>query len=628
MLICALTPICQAKTLCEEPSEGINKFNLVWLGGSVPREKLQNVSILCKHVIEYCKNNNDNFQINIWTEKHNFDAFSNIKKCLMNDHSGQFVFRVRDVNDLLRKESKDDQSVYNFYIEKQNYAAASDYLRVLAVADQGGCYVDMGYRSLNSKFISEDLQKKDDSKDRFYNLERSFRGTMTEDFRNTGNIKEANTVNSFFSAAKDNEILLLLKQEFSFKNNFFRKYRGLIQGLYDNCSTQYVVLFLIGQEAYNDLYFNVFKNRKDLYTKITTVYLKHLPYRGSNSWLKKNDRCGVFLASMYGHLKPSGSAITLLNTYFEINYSKWIKQRAISQSVSSGSLETNLRLFPSNVAADIFMELLRDYRKNSNHSSYDFGEFNNLSYIESLTHSLQQNEKYSTPNDDKSITRLFKDASGTSDPFSMFSFIIDSSTMKNKFILNTALFVPTPESFLHDQETVVDDPALYFGLAFLNHATNKTIFFPKIRITSYLSNYIINDTSSKTSLTENLSSNDDSCELIKNKYLYTLTPVSNEPISRESPLLFIFQIVEALDIIAYAHIENGWIISFEYPIPKDRRLVQIKGKPYELRPVLKENLLSTLAKMYESGLIKEDGKRPKPNPEKAIRLLQGSCKGD
>lgn len=291
----------KAETICQEPSDGINKFHLVYLGAPAGDLYKKNLNGLCNLVDKYLKTNNDEkFKIFVWTDETSQQIFSNQASC----NAGNFDFEVRNVSSLLDNQSIKDKSLYEYYLGKKNYAPATDYIRLLAVNNHGGCYMDIGRTIRKEDFLFKDLQKKDNDPEKYYVLERG--SYEPEDLRIT---EKAGPIlqffNSFFAARKGHKIFDALLNEFSFKHDFFIEHRHIIDLLYDHCSTFDVVMSLTGQFAYNDLYRSLARDKNPLFNNIVPIDLSgSWPYPQKVSWLKKNpDDCGLVIAALYNDFR-------------------------------------------------------------------------------------------------------------------------------------------------------------------------------------------------------------------------------------------------------------------------------------------------------------------------------------
>lgn len=608
-----------AKTVCEEPTDGINKINFVWIGGKVSKAKIVNVETLCRQIKEYIATSDDRFLVNIWTDSNSFDIFSSeIQNCSAHSR-GSLNFKVLLVNTLLENEPLEDKSIYEFYIDKKNYAAASDYLRVLAVQNQGGCYLDIGYESQSTELIAKDLQKPTktaNQKDQFYTYgSPSFH---LEDV--TYNNENVTAQNNFFAAPKNHEVLKLLKEEFSFKNKFFRKYRPLIEALYENCSTMPIVFSLVGQHAYDDLYFSLYKNNRDVFNTITYLNLsKNLPYSGSGSWIKHNSNCGVFLASLYDDFSDPDFQRKILNmdidlaiTKLEDNFrsldifSPYPTSRNKIAALSEKKEYGHWQLIEA--SRRIFMELLRNFRKNQNGNNFYVNKYD-ASYLEKLTRALRANKNYAMFDKSDFLAQLRNQYSYQSDKVETSYFaVVKLSDIKRLGIeVNLSLFVATPTEF--DEARLSDK---YFGIMinFVSPSgTYQQIFFPKVKVTPHLGQSIISAALPGIFTESLVSTLDDPAKEYSDQrqYVYTLTTSSKESIDRRIPILKILNSIHGLNVVSYSPIKDGYLLLLnEFVTNKDKLNFSIKGVKFNLKILPKSKQLSYLKRMNKIGVTKDD----------------------
>lgn len=381
-----------AKTICYEPSDEKNKFHFVWLGNPVDSSHKYNLRHLYRLADNYAKKHNENFEVNVWTDDNNINMFSEILS------DTQFDLKVNNVSTLLEKEKPLDKALYEYLIKKQNYAAASDYIRMLAVRNNGGCYMDIGFEIKSYFFLEEDLLKTDNDFEKFYVLTGEA-GYEPEDPRIEALAgKKVNLFNGFFAAHKNHKILELLTKEFSFKNDFFVKHRVIVDLLYEHCSSKPIVMSLIGQYAYEDFFRALDREKNPLYRDIVFLDLHaSIPYSGKTSWLKVNDTdCDLVIGALYEYFHDPKLKTDLSNfiidknidlidnnwrplDYFTLFYFPdflrsapsfrlWDESdRFISGSLTYGLDILRYRSSSSEAARRILIELLRYYREGKLH---------------------------------------------------------------------------------------------------------------------------------------------------------------------------------------------------------------------------------------------------------------------
>lgn len=364
---------CQAsysQTICEEPSDGVNRFHLIWLGNEVPQDKLVNVVELWGAISTYIAKTQGSYELNVWTNAQNLKNFFGDDS---EKHVGTSEYKVRNVDDLISDEPQQDRAIYEFYLDKKIYAGAADYLRLLAVKKHGGCYLDLGFRIKDINFLSKERQRNHQSTNYYTILGGAH---VSEDPRPESVAgPHMKLMNGFFAASKDHPILKYLHDEVSFKNKFFSKHRPIIEALFDNCSTGPIVMSLIGQWAYNDVYRSLYTKNKDLFDQIVQLdWREHLPYKGASTWVRDvPKKCGLLVSELYRKFHDNGfnkDVFTSINADSAATSDKmsaldfFTGIQSENKEITSFSMKMKFGERAERIAAHrVLLELLRRFRK-------------------------------------------------------------------------------------------------------------------------------------------------------------------------------------------------------------------------------------------------------------------------
>jgi hypothetical protein len=359
-------------TFAREESDGISKFNLIWLGTKVPENKIANLKNLCKKIKEYQKiakekNQEECFEINIWTEAHSFEAFKDIPEC--DDLNGKDIHSEKNINvysieSLMENEAEEKKILYDFYINKGIYAAASDHARIVALQNHGGCYMDLGFEKIKDDFFTKHLQRSTHKNymvitgGAHYSEEPSLRSPTDK------NGEAFLPYNGFICANKEDPILKKIDEEILFKNKFALKHMHIIEAIYENCGGAQMVMAFIGQHSITDIYYELFRNNKTLFNNITTdiSHTISLPYSGTNSWNKERRKnCGLFIANFYAKLHDENYVTNIQDHKFGIDrltYNSAFLQN--SSKTTKGLLFPQLHNHHEHQETDILSEVVRD----------------------------------------------------------------------------------------------------------------------------------------------------------------------------------------------------------------------------------------------------------------------------